>query len=286
MRALTFALLCLLFTSLNDFVFKLFGRKQAPMGGFVTVVGIVCVASSLFPLPVFTPFVPTLLWGLMAGFCSVAANILLSGSMTKLPVGISSTMYRLNMIPVIFAGWLLFGEELSLLHWLGMLSAIAAIFCFFPCGDNKGENIALMRVGFVQAFAAMLLRAALGILTKAGINHGASENGMLFWLSAMWIVGGVVWYLWKEVPAGQEFCCKRTAGYGLLSGLGVYMILLCTVKMLAAGNLSLTLPLAQMSFILTFLLGLIFLKDKMDAKKIAGAIFGAVAVVLLGLCSK
>jgi len=285
MRALLLALLCLVFTSLNDFIFKLFGRKKSALGGFVCVVGVICLISSLLCKPDLSNFGVTFTWGMIVGFFSVTANILLIRSMASLPVGIASTMYRLNMVPVIIGGWLLFGEQLTRMHVMGILAALIAIFCFLPKQDSSTSKSSLMLIGFCQAAVAMLLRAGLGLSTKMGINHGADETGIVLWTAVCWILGGPIWYLLAERTQKETFISKRTLGYGISSGIMVYMILWCTANMLATGNLSVTLPLAQMSFVLTFLLGLFGLKEKIDWKKAAGAAFGVLAVIILAMCS-
>jgi uncharacterized membrane protein len=52
-------------------------------------------------------------------------------------------------------------------------------------------------------------------------------------------------------------------------------------KSIAVGDVSVVIPIAQMSFIATFILSIIFLKEKVNFPKIAGIILGIAAIILL-----
>lgn len=47
-----------------------------------------------------------LFWGCLSGIFSAGGNILLIASMRVLPVGSCSTIYRLNLVPVILGAFL------------------------------------------------------------------------------------------------------------------------------------------------------------------------------------
>ena len=286
MRALFFAILCLIFTSCNDFLFKLFGRRRAPMGGFVFIVGLMELAVALADWPEFGNTAMTLLWGIVAGLLSVTANLLLIAAMGHQPGGVVSTIYRLNMVGVILGGWLIFKEPISLLHWWGIFCATMAVLCFFPSSKERTAQRSATK-GFVLAGCAMLLRAAMGLAYKQGVNTGGAESGLVLMNSCCWIAGGFLWYLVAEKPKGASFLVKRAVFYGIGNGIVVYMVLRTTVEMFAAGGaVSITLPLAQMSFIPTFALGIIFLKEKVDARKICGVCAGIAAVIILAMCTQ
>ena len=52
---------------------------------------------------------PTMLWGSLTGFCSVAANILLVRAMKHHEVGLCSTIYQLNLVPAAILAFLFLG---------------------------------------------------------------------------------------------------------------------------------------------------------------------------------
>ena len=82
------------------------------------------------------------------------------------------------------------------------------------------------------------------------------------------------------MPPARAFD-RKTFGYGALSGVFVAGILIFMVKSLKYGEASIVLPIQQMSFLATFFLGVIFLKEKITLRKIAALVCGAAALLLL-----
>lgn len=283
MSAMTYAFLCMISTSLNDVLFKMFTRKPASHGGFVAVIGVISLLTTLLQGENLTLDGTTIFWGSLVGLCSIVGNILLIDSMSCIAVGISSTIYRLNMIPVILVGWLFFGETISAMHWCAVAAACLAVCFFLPRSTTSVEKKKRKIRGISLALAAMLLRAGLGIFTKMSEMRGVSHDVILLGMAVMWILGGILWYLFRERREELPFCSRHVLLYGSVSGITVFLILFFTLKMLAIGEMSVTLPLAQMSFVLTFFVGVLLLGEKFSRRRVAGALLGVVAVVLLGM---
>ena len=106
--AVGYAFCCLFFAALNDFVFKLFARKERSRGLFVAVAG-----SVWFALLAFLPWSPesdfgaTLLWGAVSGALSVTSNLLLIEAMSHNSAGMCATIFRLNLVLVVLSAALL-----------------------------------------------------------------------------------------------------------------------------------------------------------------------------------
>ncbi len=278
--ALTYALCSLIFTAFNDLVFKLFANRMRSLGGFVAIVGCIGVASTLI---ITDPSwganrQATIAWGVAGGFFSVTANLLLVSSMARQSAGLCSSIYRLNMVFVVAGAWLLLGESISAVQWCGIGCALAAILCFVPMGtaesDGKGK------AGFAMAVAACMLRAGMGLAYKHGLNLGADKNSMALITHFAWIIGGVLYIAVKE----RSMAWTRDANalkYSAVSGLLVSLVVLCMSWSLEAGDASLVLPIAQMSFLATFLLSVVFLHEKCTPRKAAALALGAASIVML-----
>ena len=115
--AIVYALCCLGFAAVNDFLFKLFANgsegsgERRSCGRFVMLVGVVdtlFMASLLRGMP--ERMGATLLWGVVSGVLSVASNILVIESMRHQSAGVSSTIFRLNLVLVVVGGCALFDE--------------------------------------------------------------------------------------------------------------------------------------------------------------------------------
>ena len=274
--AILWALACLFCAAFNDFLFKLYKRKQSSTGAFTTLIGLVWLgillitgggggidSNSFFP-------------GLVSGFFSIAANLLLITSMRYQSAGVSSTIYRLNLGAVAFGAWVLFGEQLNLRQFLGFLIAVGAVLCFFPW---KEKAAGASRFGLLLALSAALLRGAMALVYKQAFLNACSSDGILFWNSLCWIIGGIVWHL--AVERRKKILSARLSGYGICSGILVFGIVFTMAEALTCGNANIVIPIAQMSFIITFLLGGVLLGEHFDRMKIAGAGLGFFGVLLL-----
>lgn len=277
--AITYAFVCLLFTALNDFVFKLFaGGTRASRGGFVAVVGFFWfVALVWLPKNPDSSLAMTLGWGALSGVFSLAGNILLIEAMGMQSAGVCSTIYRLNMVFVVLGAFFLLGENVSWHQAIGIGLALLAIVAFLP--DRR--DVTVRPLGFYLALLAALLRAGMGLSYSYAFAHGADKNGVVLVNSLFWMAGGML-YAWQR-EKGRGLKDRGVLGYGLLSGALVAGIVFCMAGSLHLGAASVVLPIAQMSFLGTFALSAIFLAEPCTPRKIGALVCGVMAVVMLAL---
>lgn len=282
--AVIFAFCCIFCSAANDFVFKLFARKPRSRGLFVFVIGIAWSIASLF-LPDLrgVNWQTTILWGLISGLFSLLGNLLLIEAMGKQSAGLCSTIYRLNLALVVPGAWLIFKENNTILQGLGIVLAFAAVLFFLP-GSNSQEKHQDAKLGIVLVVIAAILRAGMGLSYKYAFNLGASANGVNLINAFCWIAGGLIYYFLRErnSEAGDPMS-RKLAGYGFLSGLFVFGIVFFMAHSVRLGNASIVLPIMQMSFILTFILSMTFLKEKLTAYKFCALLCGAAALLLLSI---
>ena len=278
------AFACLILTALNDFVFKLFARKERSKGLFVAIIGVFWLLA-LLPLPhgEKVNWTATILWGSISGFFSAGGNILLIEGMSRQSAGLCSLIYRLNMVPVIIGASLFLGQTTGPLQYVGIACAIGAIL-LFQWGNSSGNSEAKKKVtaGIILVVIASLMRAGMGLSYDYGFDVGADKNAVPQINSLFWIVGGLLYAFTRERKMLRERD-KKLLGYGALSGILVSGIVVFMAWSLAYGDAVIVLPIAQMGFILTFLLGVIFLKEPFRKKHIAALLCGIAAVILLSL---
>ena len=297
--AVVFAFCCLGFAAFNDFVFKLFARKSRSRGIFIFTVGVVLTVLLVILSALIMIFRPdwwkgywwnenwqaTLLWGVICGLCSVVGNILLIESMSRLSAGVCSTVYRLNLALVIPLAVLCFHETPLWYQWIGVVLALAAVLAFMPVGEKGPAG----RGGdYVMLILAMVLRAGMGIGYKYAFDYaGASKMGVQIVNGWAWVVCGLIYYFLRERKhfGARDFIDGKMLGYGAGSGVLVTGIIFFMAWSLAAGDASIVLPIQQMSFLATFFLGVIFLKEKVTWRKIAALGCGVAALLLLSVKS-
>jgi drug/metabolite transporter (DMT)-like permease len=282
--ALFFTFCCLGCTAVNDLVFKLFARKDRSRGLFVMSVGVTGTLLLLWLPDKVGDWHQTLLWGLICGIFSAVGNIMLIESMGKLSAGICSTIYRMNLALVVPLSVLFFNETLNMRQYPGIFLALAAVIFFLPgkgqekFAENRGSSLL---IPVILIISASVFRAGLGLSCKYGPMQGASANGISLIIEVVWIISGLVYYLVKERKLYKPE--KSTFFYGALSGLLVMGILVFMVQALACEGAyaSVVLAIAQMSFLATFILSVIFLKEKVTWRKLAALACGTAALLLL-----
>ncbi|MGI5925061.1 MAG: EamA family transporter [Lentisphaeria bacterium] len=277
--AIVYALLCLLFAAVNDLVFKMYADRFRSRGAFVALVGLVWFLLTLWlPWEADSRVGATVLWGMISGTFSLTANLLLMEAMKRESAGMCSTLYRLNMIFVVAGAFLWLGESVSPMQIMGILLALLAILAFFPTGEHL---FSAGSVGFYLALLAAILRAGMGLSYKYGFMHGADANGVVVINSLFWFFGGIVYAVALERRASIRN--RSLLLYGVFSGLLVSGIVFFMAASLRHGDAALVLPIAQMSFIGTFMLSVVFMGESFSLRKLGAVLSGAAAVLLLSM---
>ena len=284
--AVIFAFCCIFCSAMNDFVFKLFARKPRSRGLFVLVIGAAWSIASLF-LPGLkgSSWQVTITWGIISGLFAVIGNLLLIEAMGKQSAGLCSTIYRLNLALVVPGAAIIFKEHNTLMQYIGIAAALAAVLFFLPGSkNNSGTSPRDARLGLILVIIAAVLRAGMGLSYKYGFNLGASANGVNLVNGICWILGGGIYFILRERNnALLDKWSRKVAGYGILSGLFVFGIVFFMAHSVRLGNASIVLPIMQMSFVVTFVLSAVFLKEKITIYKFLALASGAAALLLLSI---
>jgi len=132
-----------------------------------------------------------------------------------------------------------------------------------------------------MAVTACVLRAGMSLAYKYGLSHGTDVNILTIANALCWVFGGCIYALLREhritLPGKQDLQIGAVSGF-FISGVLYFM-----ARMNACGNASVVNPIAQMSFLVTFVLSVLFLKEKLDARKVIAVVLGCIAVLFLSL---
>ena len=278
--AIFWALSCMILAALNDLVFKFYARKPRSQGYFVSIVGGVWMITGMCFVRQFdVNWQSTILWGAISGFFSVGGNLLMLDAMRSLDAGVCSTIYRLNLVPVTIGAAVLLGENISLQQYIGISCACGAVAAFLP-RERSGK---IMQTAFVMMIIASLMRAGMGLSYRYGFLHGADENWVVVVNSLFWIFGGLFYGKVRKTENDNQTDIKKLWGYALLSGVLVAGIVLTMAQSLVCGAASVVLPIAQMSFLVTGILGAILLKEKITFMRVIALLLGVAAILLLSI---
>ncbi len=276
-----FALLSLLCAGINDVVFKKYTLTKCSIGGYICGIGIVWTISQILLLRMtgghFVCNFPSLGFGLVAGIFVTLSNLLLLESLTRIEVSAGSTIYRLNTIGVVVLSFILLDESLGLFKIAGIMAGIMAVLFLYQKTDRSKVDSGRF-LFYIIAIVASLLRAFYGITTKAGLLNKADLQTMLVLISSSWIIGGAAYAFFREKNFSATSEIFR---YALLSGvmvLGVANFLMLAVKY---GEASIVIPIANMSFIVAFLLSAGLKMEIITLRKCGVIALAVLSIVML-----
>lgn len=271
---------------LNDLLFKQYVSKDRPKGIYIALIGLVwsCFYLVLGTLSGGIHFDnTTLLYGLVSGGVLLAANIFLLEGLRGVDASVGSTIYRLNFMVVIVLAPIFLAEHLTLWKVVGLMFAIASVFLMsWSQGSNQGTKSQTVLLFIILVIMASIFRGLMGFFYKVGAMHGVDYNSFLLINALFWLIGGPIYSVITEKNLAIN---KSIVLYGIASGLlcvGIASFLLLSVKY---GEAIVAVPIAQLSFVVTMVLSVVLLKERVTPYKTLGIICAAGAIVSLALAS-
>jgi len=276
-----FALGSMLCAGINDFIFKRYVSKTRSNGLYLSLTGIFW-ALIFYVASLFSDGLKfdsnTVIYGLICGFFSIVAQVFLLEGLRGTDVSIGSTIYRLNFVVVIILAPLFLGESLTLLKIGGGLLAIGS--ALFLSKNNQGQKAHhIYKLSFLSlVIVASILRGLMGFFYKVAINHNIANNTFLFVNACLWIVGGLIYASFFE---RETFISRKIIIYSGISGFLIAGIVLFLLLAVTGGEAIIAIPLSQLSFIITSILSVLFLKEEATTIKITGIFFAVGAIFCL-----
>ena len=279
--AVVFALLSLVFSGINDVVFKRYNHEDRSRGMLIGGIGIVWMSLQLIDVQLDHRSLAlnhaAWLYGSIAGICVAAANIALLEALRRIDVSLGSTIYRLNTIGVVILSVLFLNERLSILKVSGIALGLLAVLLLYHHDDSKTEP-RLVRLGLVIIVLGSALRALFGVISKAGLNEGASPDVLILLSAACWIVSGLGYALIVE---RRFMVTPAKIRYALTSGMLVYVVAKTLVTALTLGEASIVVPIANMGFVVALLIAVALQMERLNSRKMAAMLFAVGAITLL-----
>lgn len=274
-----YALLSLCCAGILDVVFGRYSSARPLTGTYLVATGMVVTAGQAIVLTVarmpWTFDGRTAAWGLGAGAIALFANALLIESLARLTVSLGSTIYRLNTIAVVFFAVAVLGEALTALKVSGVLFGLLGVALLYRPGE-RGEGLLL--AGVALALGASLLRAVFGIVAKIGLAGGADPLLLMVYIGAGWTLAGAVY---GAATRERHAKAAAVARYALLSGTLICLVASFLMLALHAGEASIVIPIANMSFIVALLVAAALGMERLTGRKLLAVASAALAIVLL-----
>jgi len=278
-----YALLTLFCFGLNDLLFKRAAQHGAASHQMMMVLTLTMVPFFV-AYGVLTRSVvpdPAALWGSLGGLFAFYGFYNFSRSLSSGAVSVLSPIFRLQFVVTAVLALVLLGEHPSVVKIGGLLLAIAAVWLLQ--GSAAGAKVEVPREAIARVLLATVAVGIAFFLFKLALRQGATPASVLLCqvvaLSSASTALSV--YLDRGFTAspavlryGIPFGVSQAIGFGAL------------IEGLAIGEASILVPIAQLSFVITAIVGLTFLKEAVTARKLVGLAAAVGAVILLALAAR
>jgi uncharacterized membrane protein len=215
------------------------------------------------------------LWGSLAGFFLLIAVYNFVRSLQGGAVSTNAPIFRLNFTITAALAILFLGETLTVTKALALACALIAVWLLLAeAGMERGK---FQWTSVIRVVIATVAMALVNFFYKVGLQHGALPETLIF--AQGWTFGPLA----LLVPLYQEGRLNITPGawrYAVSAALALLTAFILLSHGLVVGAASVLVPVAQMSFVFTALLGVAIFRERLDLRKCTGL---AVAVVALGL---
>jgi drug/metabolite transporter (DMT)-like permease len=214
-------------------------------------------------------------WGALAGLCLYGALYNFAYSLRQGTVSIHAPIFRLSFVLTATLAVLLLGEPLTALKGAGLAAALAAVWLLLG-GAQSGARASASSIGRV-----LVASAALGISNfahKLGVMGGASPATLLAAQAAVFISLATV-VGWRS--AGGVGSARPALPYGATAAVLLVLGFMWLLEGLRHGEASVLVPVSQMGFVVTALLGAMCLREGLTARKCVGLGVALVALACL-----
>ena len=221
---------------------------------------------------------PAALWGTVgAGFSYIGgysfAKALKSGA-----VSIAAPVFRLSFIVTAVLAITFLGEKLTILKLGGFTIAVVAAWLLLGGASNSKTEIP--RDALTRVVVATVCVGVAFFCFKLGIHHGATPASVLLAQTIGLSSAATV----ASILIDKRFTPSSTSvRYGVVIGIIQSIGLGSLLEGLVKGEVSILFPIAQLSFLVTAIIGVLLLKEQVTARKSAGLVAAVGAVAMLGL---
>lgn len=280
-QGIEYALGALLFFGIGDMIYKRGAAAGAPPHHLLMVQSWVFTPTvALYGLLTGSlTFVAGTLWGGLAGLFVLIGFYNFAHSLRSGSISVNAPIFRLSFVITAGLAVMLFGEPLTPSKIAGIALALAAVWLLL--GAPVAEDTAGRRESRSSLVRVLVATAAVGIgnvVYKFGLRAGATPASLI-------VAQAVVVVALSTAFVGAVDHRIRPAGaalrYAPVAAVVLAFAFAFMVESLARGDASVMVPIAQMGFGATAVLGFLFLREPFTARKGAGLVAALAALVSL-----
>lgn len=275
------ALGALLFYGLTDVAYKRAAIAGIAAHQLLLVQNVILVPISVLYATAVRPFVLTgnVWWGAViavfafAGFYNFARSLKVAGASTVAPV------FRLNFVITASLAMLLLGEAATIVRLCGLALAMLSVWLLL----REGPNSSGIGLGVVARVLAATCAIGVGqFMFKMALSLGTPTSVILV---SLVVTLALICTAFAWLTDGRITASRSTIVHGAVAAVTQGIGFICLLEGLARGDASVVAPVAQLGFVVTALVGIVWFKERATFRKLAGLATAATAVFMLGLTS-
>jgi uncharacterized membrane protein len=276
-----YALGALLLYGMADFVYKRGAAAGAQPHHFLMVqTWFFTPCALLYGLASGTlAFNAAALWGVVTGVCAVVGYYNFAHSLKLGSVSTNATIFRLSFAVTVALAVLVLGEPLTAPKLAGLgLVAIAVWLLLGAPGATTGGARRESRSALVRVLVATVAVGILSFTYKVAVRDGAPPIGLVVTqgLVAILAATGFAAYVDRRIRPSRAAWSHAPIAAVLLAAGFIFL-----AKALQSGEASVVVPVAQMGFAVTALLGFLVLREPFTLRKGAGLAAALAALACL-----
>jgi len=220
---------------------------------------------------------PSAAWGGLAGLFFFIGFYNFLRSLATGSVSINAPIFRLNFVITAILAIAILREPLRLTMPAALLLALAAIWLLL--GDReRGKRAELSRGSLIAVSIATASVGAANFFHAVGIRQGSPPETLL---ASQAIVFVMLSTAYARIVDGALAPPAETWKHAAMAAAVLILAFLFMLHGLAAGPASVLVPITQMGFVVTAVLGVVALREPMTARKAAGLAAALLALALL-----
>jgi drug/metabolite transporter (DMT)-like permease len=219
------------------------------------------------------------LWGVPAGACAIVGYYNFAHSLKSGSVSTNATIFRLNFAITVTLAVLVFGEPLGPPRLAGLVLVVIAIWLLIKApGAGTSATPIAGRSSLIRVLVATVAVGILGFTYKAGLRAGATPIALVVTqgLVATTLATGFAACIDRRIRPSRAAWSHAPVAAVLLVIAFVFL-----AKGLKNGEASVVVPVAQMGFVVTALLGFVLLREPLTLRKAAGLAAALAALACL-----
>ncbi|MCL4798990.1 MAG: EamA family transporter [Burkholderiales bacterium] len=224
-------------------------------------------------------FTAASLWGLAAGVFAFTGFYNFAQSLRLGSVSINAPIFRLSFTVTAALAVMVLGEPMNAPKALGIGLALVAVWLLLAGADAGGATARrTMAASLVRVLVATVAVGIANLLYKVGLRAGATPASLLVVQASLVVMmstslAGSIDGAIRPVPSTWRFA---VAAATLLSTAFVTLL-----EGLARGEASVLVPVAQMGFVVTAVVGFVLLRERFTPRKGAGLVVALAALASL-----